>query len=261
MSYTALAHMYERLNADAPYEKWIAYLDAVIRHFMPQNPGLVLDLACGTGRITRGLAALGYDMIGVDASEDMLAQAWAEQTDPPILYLHQRMESFELYGTVGAVVCCLDSLNYLLKPGDLETCFSLVHNYLDPNGVFLFDMNTPYQFETGYGNRDYFLESRGEKGLPQLYCGWRNQYDPKTGLCDFSLDLFEEEGKGLFRHTREVQTERCYAWEEIRDTLQRTGFELLDVYRSLDRRKWHGEEDVPRWFVVARCKKSQSEQA
>ena len=255
MSYQSLAPLYDRLNAHAPYQDWVRFLDECMQKFLPQKPQLVLDLACGTGKITRGLAKLGYEMIGVDASAEMLSEAYSKQGDQPILYLQQTMQSFELYGTVGAVVCCLDSLNYLLTLEDLTSCISLVHNYLDPNGLFVFDMNTPYQFENNYGEHDYILESKAEptgENKTDLFCGWRNHYDPKTRLCDFSLTFFEGKN-GLYKKTKETQTERCYSWQEITNTLKKCGMELLVCYKSLKMDVWDEKENVPRWFVVARC--------
>ena len=111
----------------------------------------------GTGTLTEILSERGYDMTGVDASPEMLSVA-RERCSENTLLLCQNMCAFELYGTVGAVTCCLDSLNYLLEDGDLQKCFATVHNYLDPDGLFLFDMNTPYKFRNVYADNAYVLE-------------------------------------------------------------------------------------------------------
>ena len=149
--YSAIARVYDRLNKDIDYKKWADFFEECFSRFLCQKPEIILDLACGTGRMTRELASRGYDMIGVDGSADMLGEAYASGGEG-ILYLMQDMRDLELYGTVGATVCCLDSLNYLLKDEDLLKTFSLVHNYSDPDGLFIFDMNTPYKFENIYSD-------------------------------------------------------------------------------------------------------------
>ena len=210
----------------------------------------MLDLACGTGRMTRELAGRGYDMIGVDGSEDMLNCAYMSGTQG-ILYLLQDMREFELYGTVGAVVCCLDSINYLVDDGDMGKTFSCIHNYLDPDGLVLFDVNTPYKFENIYGDNAYILECESD-GMA-CYCGWQNQYDKNSGICDFYLSVFEENGDGTYSREDEHQRERCYTRENIEATLKDSGFELLGVFSDY-KFTVAGESDQ-RWYVVARAKK------
>ena len=118
--YFAISRVYDRLNADIDYSKWADGVEAAFLKIMGKKPELVLDLGCGTGRMTFELAHRGYDMTGIDLSIDMLMQARDRQRDEDILWLNQDMRSFELYGSVGAVVCCLDAVNYLLKLEDVE---------------------------------------------------------------------------------------------------------------------------------------------
>ena len=119
---------------------WSKYLIQLLKEYQVED-GLVLDLGCGTGNMTELLAKEGYDMIGVDNSEDMLeiASEKREKSGLNILYLLQDMREFELYGTVKAVVSICDSINYILEEDDLREVFSLVNNYLDPKGMFIFD--------------------------------------------------------------------------------------------------------------------------
>ncbi len=256
--YGALARVYDRLNAEIDYAAWADFVEACFRRYLPEKPSLVLDLACGTGTMTRELALRGYDMIGVDGSEDMLSEAFARTADCGVLLLHQDMRSFELYGTVGAAVCCLDSLNYLLADGELKTCFSLVHNYLDPDGLFLFDMNTPYKFETVYSSNAYILEDElpplSEEDPPSaVFCGWQNEYHPESGICDFHLSIFEEDENGSYIRSDEHQRERCYSQKEILTALECVGLEPLGVFS--DWRFSPVTETTERWYFVARCKK------
>ena len=154
--YTFLPAYYDRLNREIDYGKWAGDIADILRSHGIGEDSLVLDLACGTGSLTVCLARLGYDMIGADLSAEMLGIARSKS--PDVLWLNQDMRSFELYGTVKAVVCCLDSVNYLLKLKDLYDCFGLVHNYLEPDGLFIFDVNTGYKFEKIYAQNHYILD-------------------------------------------------------------------------------------------------------
>lgn len=253
-SYTAIARVYDKLNKEIDYAAWADFIEACFDRFLEVRPPLLLDLACGTGSMTIELAARGYDMIGVDGSNDMLSEAFSRAEGTPILFLEQDMRSFELYGTVGAVTCCLDSLNYLPTQEDLLKCFACVHNYLDPNGLFLFDMNTPYKFEHIYGNNAYVLEDEidygeGDRGL--VYCGWQNFYHSESGICEFDLSLFEEMPDGSYRRSDEQQTEYCYKLDQITDTLKKAGFEFLGVWS--DYQFSPITETTPRWYFAARA--------
>lgn len=247
--YDAIAGVYDRLNADMDYEGWADFFEKCFARYLTKKPELVLDLACGTGRMTRVLAKRGYDMIGVDGSADMLSEAYGAMGEESILYLLQDMRSFELYGTVGAVVCCLDSVNYLLEQADLDACFATVHNYLDPDGLFLFDVNTPHKFEKIYGDNAYILEDEDENGL--VYCGWQNQFDQTSGICDFYLSVFREQEDGTYRREEEHQRERCYSLQELREALERCGFSFLGCFGDYS----FGEpgENCERWYIAARA--------
>ncbi len=249
--YSAIAGVYDKLNKDIDYRAWADMIEKCFDRFGGGRPEIILDLACGTGRMTRELAARGYDMIGVDGSSDMLNEAYMSGAEG-ILYLLQDMRQFELYGTVGATVCCLDSLNYLLRQEDLARTFSLVHNYSDPDALFIFDVNTPYKFENVYSNNAYVLEDETEEG-GAIYCGWQNFYDRDTGICDFYLSVFEESEDGSYWREDEQQKERCYTKEEICDTLKDTGFELVGIYSDYE--LCAPTENTERWYFVAKAKK------
>ena len=250
--YTSLAPVYERLGEQIDYAAWADFIENCFDQYLPKRPSLVLDLACGTGRMTRELAGRGYDMIGVDGSAEMLSEACQKERGG-ILYLLQDMRSFELYGTVGAVTCCLDSVNYLLTEKDLQTCFALVHNYLDPGGLFLFDVNTPYKFAHIYGQNAYILEDTLGKGknARNIYCGWQNCFDEATGICDFDLSLFEEQPNGSYLRTAEHQQERCYPMETLKTVLKKAGFEVLGEFADF---KFSApEKTTERWYFAARA--------
>ncbi|MBR7185040.1 MAG: class I SAM-dependent methyltransferase [Clostridia bacterium] len=247
--YDAIAHVYDRLNAELDYHAWADFVEACFDRHLSVRPSLVLDLACGTGSMTHALAARGYDMIGVDRSPEMLTEAYARAGEAMPLFLCQDMRSFELYGTVGAAVCCLDSINYLTGDGDLAACFATVHNYLDPDGLFLFDVNTPYKFAHVYGDNAYILED--EIDGRAVWCGWQNSYDAATGLCDFYLTLFEEDASGRYRRTEETQHERCFTHDTLLSALTTAGFAHLGTYA--DYAFTAPGERTERWYIAARA--------
>lgn len=253
--YTAIARVYDKLNKEIDYAAWADFFEACFDRFLSSRPSLILDLACGTGSMTLRLAERGYDMIGVDGSADMLSEAFSRNEGRyPILFLEQDMRTFELYGTVGAITCCLDSLNYLPTLADLKQCFATVHNYLDPNGLFLFDVNTPYKFENVYADNAYVLEDElvfDEDDRALVYCGWQNFYHPQTRSCDFELSLFEEMPDGSYRRSDEHQTEYCYTMEEIQSALESSGLELLGVWSDYQFSPIN--ETTPRWYFAARA--------
>lgn len=248
--YAAMAEVYDLLDSEVDYAAWAEYIGKTIKKFQKTDSRLVLDLGCGTGKMTFALRALGYDMTAVDISPEMLdfasGKARAEGIGD-ILWLCQDMTEFELYGTVDAAVCCLDGINHLIKDGDTEKCFRLVHNYLIPDGIFMFDLNTPLKFETVYRENDYVLEDDG------VLLAWQNDYDGESGLCDFYYSVFREDADGRYTRRDGIQTERCYEKDEIVSLLDKCGFEILSFSSGYDWKK--AEKDAERWYITARCLK------
>lgn len=247
--YADLAPFYDTLNGEIDPDEWA---DSFERRFSEWGKGKiteVLDLGCGTGRITLTLAARGYDMVGVDRSEEMLAEAKCAAEKTPhgeeVLWLEQDMTSFDLFGTVDATVCSLDCINHLTKKQDLASCFALVHNFLVPDGLFLFDVNTPYKFENIYSDRAYLLEDDG------VLCAWQNDYHRRSKLCRFYISLFSEEKDGRYTRSDSCQTERCYSMKELKTALSAAGFALLSVEGDLAGNA--PEADTPRWHFTARA--------
>ena len=251
MIYDLIASIYDTENQNLDYESWADFLEEQFQKHLAQKPELVLDLGCGTGKMTLTLAQRGYDMTGVDYSAEMLDIARREESERalphPILWLCQDMREFELYGTVGACVCCLDTLNHITVKKDLDTIFSLVHNYLDPDGLFIFDLNGKGKFESVYANEVYTYENEGS------FLVWENDYRPKSGLCDFYITLFEEDEDGRYVRHDEVQTERVYSVKTITKMLAENDFECIGVYSDFQETK--GCDADERIYFVARCKK------
>ena len=176
-SYESFARVYDLFMDNIPYEEWCEYLAGLLED-QGIREGLVLELGCGTGNMTRLLAEKGYDMIGVDNSVDMLeiAMEKKEEEEQDILYLLQDMREFELYGTVRAAVSVCDSMNYIIEEEDLLEVFRLVNNYLDPGGIFIFDLNTEYKYEKILGDTT-IAEDREDASFI-----WDNYYDPEEKI-------------------------------------------------------------------------------
>ena len=250
MIYGLLAPFYDAINADIDYKSWADFIEKVSSRFGKARPELVLDLCCGTGRMTLELASRGYDMTGIDYSPEMLdiARGEGEGSGFDILWLCQDMREFELYGTVDLAVCCLDSVNHLTKPADLKKCLSLVHNYLIPDGLFIFDINGKEKFEKIYGDNSYVMEEDG------AVCVWQNAYDEKSKLCDFYITLFKERADGAYERYDELQTERMYLISDIKRYLNGVGLEFIGAYSDFDFTEATDADE--RIYVVARCKKN-----
>lgn len=242
--YDILAKVYDRLQ-DVDYEAFADYYEAVFRRF-GCKPELVLDLGCGTGSVTLPLARRGYDMIGLDSSVDMLEAAMEKARDEgrDILFLNQDMTAFELYGTVGAMVCALDGVNYLTGDGQVEEMLSLLHCYLDPGGLLIFDINTRYKFREVLGGHTFVYDEE------DVYCVWSNDYDEEEQICYFDLTFFLRGPDGAYRRHDEYQEERAYSAEELRAAVSRCGLECLGVFDSLSFDP--PREDSERIFFVVR---------
>lgn len=246
-AYSVLASCYDAMMEDVDYPAWADFYEAQFARFSDKKPTMILDLGCGTGTLTNLLAGRGYDMIGVDLSGEMLARASsaALAAGKNVLYLEQDMRAFDLYGTVDAVVCSLDGINYLTKKEDVARCFARVHTFLNEGGLFLFDVNTPWKFEHIFGDESYILEDE------TTYLGWQNQYNKKTGLCRFYLTFFCETASGLWERFEEVQSERAYSDRVLRGLLTQAGFDVLDIVSDFDGTP-AGKEDERHYFI---CKK------
>mgnify|MGYP002563035466 CR=1 FL=1 len=246
-AYTSFAEVYDTFMDNVPYEEWADYLEDRLKEYGIRD-GLVLELGCGTGSMTELLAEKGYDMIGVDNSEDMLEIAMEKRIESghDILYLLQNMQEFELYGTVRAIVSVCDCVNYVTDKNELQEVFCLVNNYLDPEGLFLFDMNTIHKYRDILGDTT-IAENRDEGSFI-----WDNSYDPENGLNIYELAVFLPREDGLYEKAEEVHCQKAYSQEEIEELIREAGMELLEVYDAYTGRP--AADDSERLFFIAREK-------
>lgn len=247
-SYGFLAGSYDQLTRDVPYPAWADYLEKQFsRCSVPVRT--VLDLACGTGSLTAELARRGYELIGADRSPEMLAVA-AEKCRalpgvPPI-FLNQSMEELDLYGTVDACVCCLDSVNYVAKPAALRRAFARVRLFLEPGGLFVFDVRTPESMAALDGG--VFLDETED-----AFCCWRADYSPRRRVLTYGMDLFRRRGDGAWDRGEELHEEYAYTMEELERFLRQAGF--VDARRWGDRKLRPPRPGEERVFFTARKEK------
>ena len=246
-AYTSFAEVYDTFMDNVPYEEWADYLEDRLKEYGVKD-GLVLELGCGTGSMTELLAEKGYDMIGVDNSEDMLEIAMEKRIESghDILYLLQNMQEFELYGTVRAIVSVCDCVNYVTEKNELQEVFRLVNNYLDPQGIFIFDFNTEYKYREVLGNQ-VIAEDRDECSFI-----WENYYNHTSMINEYELTLFvrDEEQPQLYRKYQEEHFQRAYTLEQIRHMLTEAGLEYVTAYDDYTKESPHDRSE--RICVVAR---------
>lgn len=262
-AYTDFAMVYDTFMDETPYEQWCEFLMELFRKYgaqkddtrqensavmdnLRQERNTVLDLGCGTGTLTELLARHGYDMVGIDLSEEMLRIAVdkREKSGLDILYLCQDMRELELYGTVGAVVSVCDSVNYLLEEDDVVQTFRLVNNYLYPEGLFIFDFNTIYKYAEVIGDAT-IAEDREECSFI-----WENTYYEEERINEYDLSIFVREEGDRYRKFQETHLQRGYSLKEMRGMVEAAGLLFVDAIDA----DTHGEpgQESERIYIVAR---------
>ncbi len=243
-AYTGFAEVYDVFQDNVPYEEWCSYVTGLLKEYQVMD-GLVLDLGCGTGSLTGLMARSGYDMIGIDNSGEMLQIAMNKRNASglDILYLLQDMRGFELYGTVKAVISICDSMNKIMEYQELVEVFRLVNNYLDPKGVFIFDLNTEYKYRELLADNT-FAEDREESSFI-----WNNFYDEEDKVNEYDLTLFVKEGE-LYRKFEETHYQRAYGLDQIQQAIRDGGMEFVAAYDACTRNPV--QQDSERIYVIAR---------
>jgi len=226
--YTNFAKVYDLFMDNVPYDKWVEQIKDIL-YKEDIKDGLICDLGCGTGAITERLANLGYDMIGIDNSYDMLDVAMEKKyaSGNDILYLCQDMREFELYGTVRAIISRCDSLNYIKNLSELKEVFAWVNNYLDPKGLFIFDMNTVYKYQNILGDNT-FAEVRDQASFI-----WENTYDSDKRINEYDLNIFIKLEGDNYKRFEERHVQKAYTFEEIVSAIDESNM-VLEKYLDAD---------------------------
>lgn len=247
--YALLSEYYDRFTDDVPYERWADFFEHIFEQ-KGQKPEIVLDLACGTGSLTRILARRGYEMVAVDQSEDMLMVAMDSCADEPLekrpVFLNQSMDELNLYGTIDACVCCLDSVNYVADPEVLREAFRRVQLFLMPDALFIFDINTRAKLERIDG-QSFVREDE------DVYCVWQAQID--EDICHYDFDIFELNEQGAWNRYQEHHAERIYSVEYLKSMLEEIGYTDIEIRGELSDDAPSADEE--RIFFIARCGRQQ----
>lgn len=246
-SYQTFATVYDQFMRDVPYEDWVEYIITIMNKYKAK-PEIVLDMGCGTGNITRLFAKKGYDMIGIDNSIDMLsiAKDKAKKEQQDILYLQQDMREFELYGTVGCAISVCDSINYILDEEELVDVFKLVNNYLDPKGLFIFDMNTEYKYKNMLGNQTF------AQNLEDSAYIWENYYYKEEKINEYELALFIKSEENTYNKFEETHYQKAYSNELIINLIEKSGLEFVAMFEALTFNQ--PNEESERVYFIAREK-------
>lgn len=241
-AYTDFAALYDKFMAETPYDEWCAEIVKELNE-NEISDGLVCELGAGTGEMTRRLRDKGFDMIGIDNSEEMLMVAKEKEKDDSILYLCQDMREFELYGTVRAIVSVCDSVNYVLEDMELIDTFKLVNNYLDPKGIFIFDFNTKYKYKEIIGDSTIAENDEDASFI------WENFYDEDTDINEYDITFFVREGE-LYRKFTETHFQRGYTLTDMKRFIKAAGLDFVNAFDADTKSEVTGESE--RIVVIAR---------
>lgn len=226
-SYSDFAFVYDRLMNDVDYKSRTEYLLRLFKKY-GKKPQLLLDLACGTGGFSNQMALKGIEVIGVDISEEMLSVArensYALGTD--VLYLCQDAADLDLYGTVDGAICCMDSLNHITDKRVLEKAIKKVSLFLEKDGLFIFDVNTPFKHEQILGNNTFVIEE------DNVYCVWQNEYNSKKSVTTINLDFFVEQN-GVYERFSEEFCERAYSLDELSVIAEKHHFDIVGIFDDM----------------------------
>lgn len=244
MSYTDFAYVYDALMGDVNYLSRTEYILNLFERF-DRKPTLLLDVACGTGGFSIELAKKGIEVIGTDMSEDMLSVAREKTADEglDILYLCQSAEELDLYGTVDGAVCCMDSINHITDIETLETALKKVSLFLEPERLFIFDVNTLYKQEKILANNTFVLDEE------DVYCVWQNEFDSDNKITNISLDFFTKEDD-IYVRSGEEFSEKAYTNEELAYLLEKAGFKIEAVFGDMTQKPPTDTEE--RVFYICR---------
>lgn len=226
--YTSFAETYDLLMQDVGYSERTEYLLSVFEKYS-KRPTLMLDLACGTGNFSNELAKRNIQVIGVDISPEMLniAKEKSEKEGVDVLYLCQDASELDLYGTVDGAVCCMDSINHITDKEVLAKAFKKVSLFLEPDCLFVFDVNTPYKHKEILGNNTFVIEE------DNVYCVWQNEYFEEESLTEITLDFFEKQKNGDYTRSEQFIEERAYTVKELTSLLENAGFSVEAVFSDM----------------------------
>jgi len=242
-AYHELAQSYDRLTNDVDYDATVEFYFEILKRegLMPRT---AVDLACGTGAVALRLAQRGMQVTAVDMSWEMLmvAQQKAVEADVHPQFACQKLQQLLLPRGVDLAVCALDSIDYILDPADCKEAIRRVYKALNPGGCFIFDVNTPEKLRAMDGQ--VFLDEDDD-----VYCVWRGEFDEKTNICSYGMDLFQRHGE-VWHRSFEEHREYAYSAGQLVGYLRQSGFTSIAVYG--DRKFAAPEAGEQRIYLKAR---------
>lgn len=225
--YHSFSYFYDKLTSNISYKERAEYFDKLIKKHNG-NKNLLLDLACGTGSLSEEFSRMGYDVIGVDASEEMLNEALDKKFDSGlnIQYLCQDMTKLDMFGTIDVTICALDSINHLKNADEVQITFDKVSLFCEPNGLFIFDVNMPYKHQNILADNTFIYD------LDDVFCVWQNSFNPESNdyRVDISLDIFGKNENGSYERYYDELSEIAFEREMIEKMLVAAGFSVEAVY-------------------------------
>lgn len=223
LQYKNFAYYYDSLMDDFDYASWSGYIAQILKSHGVEYTDL-LDMACGTGSMAVEMAKKGYAVTAFDLSDDMLSVARykSDENCTSIRFIHQDMNDIKINDSFGIVTCLCDSMNYITDENSIRRLFKWVYAHLKPNGVFIFDMNSPYKLRTIIGNNTF---TRNDDDIAYI---WDNYLDD-DGIVEFYLSFFVRQGE-LYRRFDEVHREKIYEIPQITEYLRKAGFSTIDMF-------------------------------
>lgn len=253
MAYNEFAYFYDEFNSAADYDALFTYIQSELNAHGVEN-GILADLGCGTGDLTLMLTQAGYDVIGIDRSEEMLS-VLREKADElgltgKLLLLQQDLLRLDLYGTIRAAVSTFDTYSHIGPLDRFEQAIRNAAYFMEKDGVFLFDLNTPYKHQHILAGQTFDIEAE------DALCHWTNHYEEASGRVDISIDItYRDTGE----HFKESFSEYSYPLETVTMLLERYGFSVARIADGED----FGpvRPDSPRWIITAIKQYTQEEKA
>lgn len=248
-SYTVFSEFYDSLTSNVHYGDRADYIEALLKR-CNHNPGITLDLACGTGSLTIELKKRGFDIYGADGSSDMLmiAQQKAYDEELSILFLCQKMQKLDLYGTIDTCICTLDSLNHIINKEELQTAFDKVSLFMNEGGLFVFDVNTVYKHKSVLADNVFVYDKSS------VFCVWQNT-PLENNITRIDLDFFERSGN-VYHRSSESFCERAYTDKELEEIISKAGFEILEIFGEMtfEPPKENSQRNI---YIVKKVKKTE----
>lgn len=222
-AYTGFAYVYDEYMDNIPYDEWEYYLYELLKENNIGTDSTIADLGCGTGTVTRMLDKEGYDILGIDLSDDMLSIASEKtyESGQQIIYSCQDMREFELPYEVDAFVSIGDSMNYITTNDDLCDVFKCVKNGLKPGGIFIFDLKTIHFFKDILSDNTY-AENREDSAFI-----WDNYYDDESANNEYELAVFVRNEDGTFDRFEEQHYQHGFTMAEVENAVKKQGLKYV----------------------------------